>query len=113
TTLAVLAAQQRPELYHAIIGSGQMVSQRETDRRLYDELLDYAGRTGDTALAEQMQAFGEPPYADMYAYAFVMGYYEQLYQPYTPPQAYIEKGTAAGHEDTPQMETEALVVQQT
>ena len=96
STLGVLAAQQRPDLYHAIIGSGQMVSQRETDRHLYYELLDYAGRTGNTALAEQMQAFGEPPYADMYAYAFVMGYYEQLYKPYTPPQAYIEKGTAAG-----------------
>ncbi len=47
TTLAVLTAQQRPDLYHAIIGSGQMVSQRETDRRLYYDVLDYADRTGD------------------------------------------------------------------
>lgn len=96
TTLAVLAAQQRPDLYHAIIGSGQMVSQRETDRRLYDDVLAYAQRTGDQALTEKMLAYGEPPYQDMYAYAFVMGYYEALYAPYTPPQAYLDKGEAAG-----------------
>jgi proline iminopeptidase len=92
TTLAVLAAQQRPNLYHAIIGSGQMVSQSETDRRLYQDVLAYAVRTGNEALAAQMRAFGEPPYADLYAYAFVMGQYEKLYKPYTPPQTFLDKG---------------------
>ncbi|MAT99720.1 MAG: peptidase [Anaerolineaceae bacterium] len=96
TTLAVLAAQQRPDLYHAIIGSGQMVSQRETDRRLYHDVLAYAERTGDEELRAQMLAFGEPPYRDLYAYVVVMDYYERLYKPYTPPQAYLEKGEAAG-----------------
>ncbi|MBK8987283.1 MAG: alpha/beta fold hydrolase [Chloroflexi bacterium] len=95
TTLAVLAAQQRPDLYHAIIGSGQMVSQRETDRLLYEDVLEYAASTGDEELAAQMRAFGEPPYADLYGYAFVMGQYEKLYKPYTPPQAFLEKGRAA------------------
>ena len=95
TTLAVLAAQERPDLYYAIIGSGQMVSQRETDRLLYYEVLDYADRTGDTALAEQMRDYGEPPYQDMYAYALVMGYYNVLYKPYTPPATYLEKGREA------------------
>lgn len=96
TTLAVLAAQQRPDLYHALIGSGQMVSQRETDRRLYHDVLAYADQTGNAALKEQMLAFGEPPYQDLYAYVFVMGYYEKLYQPYTPPQAYLDMGEQAG-----------------
>lgn len=95
TTLAVLAAQQRPDLYHAIISSGQMVSQRETDRRLYYDVLDYAARTGNEALAAQMEAYGEPPYQDLSAYIFVMGYYEALYKPYTLPPAYVEKGTQA------------------
>ncbi len=95
TTLAVLAAQQRPDLYHAIIGSGQMVSQSETDRRLYYDVLDLAERTGDDALKEQMLAFGEPPYEDVYGYGFVMGQYEKLYRPYDPPAAYLEKGRAA------------------
>ena len=96
STLAVLAVQQRPELYHAVIGSGQMVSQRETDRQLYADVLALAAQSGDTALAEQMRSFGEPPYADTpYPNAVVMGYYSRLEQPYTPPQAYIERGMAA------------------
>jgi pimeloyl-ACP methyl ester carboxylesterase len=96
TTLGVLAVQQRPDLYYAWIGSGQMVSQRETDRRLYHDVLNLAERTNNTALTEQMLAFGEPPYADTpYPNAVVMGYYEQLGQPYRPPQDYIDRGTAA------------------
>jgi proline iminopeptidase len=95
TTLAVLAAQQRPDLYHAIIGSGQMVSQRETDQRLYYDVLDYAARTGDEDTTAQMLAYGEPPYQDLYAYVYVMALYEKLYKPYTPPQAYLQKGEQA------------------
>ena len=45
--LGVLAVQRRPDLYHAWIGSGQMVNVVETDRRVYRDLLDYAARTGD------------------------------------------------------------------
>lgn len=96
TTLGVLAVQQRPDLYHAWIGSGQMISQRETDRQLYRDILALAERTGNATLTEQMRAFGEPPYADTpYPNAVVMGYYNQLGQPYTPPQDYITRGTAA------------------
>src|SRR5690606_6216276 len=39
STLGVLAAQARPELYHAFIGAGQMVSQAETDRLFYEDTL--------------------------------------------------------------------------
>ena len=95
STLGVLAAQRHPELYHAFIGSGQMVSQCETDRRLYHDMLAYAERTGNAEMARTMRRFGEPPYADPLAYAYVMGYYEQL-SPYTPPAAYLERGSAAG-----------------
>ena len=96
STLGVLAVQRRPDLYHAWIGSGQMVSQRETDRRLYRDVLALAERTGDSALAAKMRGYGEPPYADTpYANAFVMGHYEALYKPYTPPQAYMQIGSTA------------------
>jgi proline iminopeptidase len=95
TVLGVLAVQRHPELYHAWISSGQMVSPHETDRRLYHDLLAYAERTGDAALAGQMEGYGEPPYADPYAYGVVMSYYDALYRPYTPPRAYLERGAAA------------------
>jgi len=94
--LGVLAIQRQPELYYAWIGSGQMVNLRETDRRTYQDILALAIKTGDTSLATKMRAYGEPPYADSpYANAFVMGQYERLYQPYSPPQSYIQRGTAA------------------
>lgn len=79
TLLGVLAAQRRPDLYHAFIGSGQMVSVRETDRRLYQDVLDLAARTGDTALAEEMRAYGEPPYGDFFASSVVFQQYDRLY----------------------------------
>lgn len=96
STLGVLAIQRQPNLYHAWIGSGQMVSQRETDRRIYQDLLTLAAQDNDTALATKLQSYGEPPYADIpYANAFVLGQYDRLYQPYTPPQSYIQRGNAA------------------
>jgi pimeloyl-ACP methyl ester carboxylesterase len=95
TTLGVLAVQRAPERYYAFIGSGQMVSQLETDRRLYQDVLALAARTGDEALTQKMRGYGEPPYGDVLAQALVMEQYEALYQPYEPPQAYIERGTAA------------------
>lgn len=111
TVLGVLAVQRHPELYHAWIGSGQMVSPHETDRRLYQDLLAYAGRTGDSALTAQMHAYGEPPYADFYAYGVVMGYYDALYRPYTPPQAYLERGAASGMGPLRNMASEYTLVE--
>lgn len=81
STLGVLMVQRRPDLYHAYAGTGQMVSQRETDRALYRQLVEYADRTGDTALHEQLRSFGEPPYRDVFAYAKVMEYYDVI-EPY-------------------------------
>jgi proline iminopeptidase len=97
TTLGVLAVQRQPQLFHAYIASGQMVSQRETDRRIWRDLLAHAQRTGDWALYDQVLTLGEPPYRDMpWANTFVMGHYDALTTPYTPPAAYIERGKASG-----------------
>lgn len=96
TTLGVLAVQRHPELYHAYLGSGQMVSQRETDRRIYHDLLVYADRTGDTDLANKLRGYGEPPYADVWAYGFVMEHYELIETDYAPPAYYDERGNESG-----------------
>lgn len=68
TTLGTLAVQARPDLFHAYIGSGQMVDQQETDKLMYAESVAYAQRVGDTGFAEQLRAIGPPPYTDMLAY---------------------------------------------
>lgn len=97
STLGVLAVQERPDLFHAYIGSGQMVSQRETDRIIWRDLLAYADRTGNGELYDQVLTFGEPPYRDTpWANSFVMTYYDALGTPYTPPAAYIARGEASG-----------------
>jgi len=68
STLGVLAVQARPDLFHAYIGSGQMVDQQETDRRMYAESLAYAERVSDVGFAQQLRDLGPPPYTDTLAY---------------------------------------------
>ena len=78
STLGVLTVQRHPELFHAFIGGGQMVSQRETDTRIYRDLMAHAGRTGDAGVVAKLREFGPPPYADVYANAYVMQHYAAL-----------------------------------
>ncbi len=112
TILGVLAIQQRPDLYHAFIGSGQMVNIAETDRRIYHGLLASADQAGDARLAAAMRAYGEPPYTDIpYANGFVMGQYDRLYQPYMPPQSYIDRGTRSGLDQFGLLGTEYTLVE--
>ncbi len=69
TTLGVLAVQQRPDLFHAFVGTGQMVDQLATDRIMYADSLAYAERSGDEAFADRLRGYGEPPYTDTFAYS--------------------------------------------
>lgn len=97
STLGVLAVQERPDLFHAYIGSGQMVSQRVTDQIIWRDLLAYADRTGNGELYDQVLTLGEPPYRDMpWANSLIMGYYGLLETPYTPPAPYVARGEASG-----------------
>lgn len=97
STLGVLAVQQRPDLFHAYIGSGQMVSQRVTDQIIWRDLLAHARATGDEALHDEVLALGEPPYRDSpWSNSVILGYYPLLETPYTPPAAYISRGEASG-----------------
>ncbi|MDQ1292175.1 MAG: proline iminopeptidase, partial [Actinomycetota bacterium] len=96
TVLGVLTVQRHPELFLAYLGSGQMVSPRETDSRLYDDVLDYATRTGNDDLLRTMRGYGRPPYDDPLAYALVMAYYEKI-EPYDPPWDYKELARKPGN----------------
>ena len=97
TILGVLAVQERPDLFRAYLGSGQMVDVRETDRAIYHDLVAYAARTRDDALTATLRAMGEPPYADVpWSNAAVMGAYGHLYGPFTPSPGYLARGEASG-----------------
>lgn len=68
STLGVLAAQERPDLFHAFVGVGQMVSQQETDMMFWEDTLAWADENGDSGLADTLRGNGPPPYDDLYAY---------------------------------------------
>jgi len=55
-----------------------MVSQLATDQILNSDLMSYATRTGNTELTDRLAALGQPPYADMYGYALILEYYDEL-----------------------------------
>jgi pimeloyl-ACP methyl ester carboxylesterase len=77
--LGVLVAQERPDLVHAFVGVGQMVSPSATDRIYYRDTLAWARETGNTSLAETLRANGPPPYADARLYDPVLSSEHELY----------------------------------
>jgi pimeloyl-ACP methyl ester carboxylesterase len=68
TLLGVMAAQRQPDLYHAFVGTGQMVSPRETDIMFYEDTLLWAEQAGNDGLVAQLRQNGPPPYDDLLAY---------------------------------------------
>ncbi|MGB7981338.1 MAG: alpha/beta hydrolase [Candidatus Nanopelagicales bacterium] len=62
TTPGTLAVQRSPELFHAYVGTGQMVDQFETDTLMYAESLADAEARGDAGSADALRALGPPPY---------------------------------------------------
>jgi pimeloyl-ACP methyl ester carboxylesterase len=98
--LGVLAVQQRPDLYYAWLGSGQMVNVLETDRRIYQDLVGYSDQAGDGALADALAAAGAPPYRDFpWTNSNLLIWYDYIYDEYTPSAGYIARGDAAGFID--------------
>jgi pimeloyl-ACP methyl ester carboxylesterase len=94
--IGVLAVQEHPELYHAWIGSGQMVDPRETDRLIYRDLLAYAATHDDTSLTSKLRGYGPPPYGSVYAYGYVLSQYDKLAGDYREPKAYKHALVKAG-----------------
>jgi pimeloyl-ACP methyl ester carboxylesterase len=62
SVLGIWLVQRYPELFHAFIGTGQMVAFLENDLMCYQFSLDLARERGDTAKEEKLIAQGPPPY---------------------------------------------------
>ncbi|HSM25177.1 MAG TPA: alpha/beta fold hydrolase [Anaerolineaceae bacterium] len=62
TVIGTLAAQSRPDLYYAYVGTAQMVNVLETDILIYDMVMDHSIKTGDTAFVKTLETQGKPPY---------------------------------------------------
>jgi pimeloyl-ACP methyl ester carboxylesterase len=79
TLLGVLAAQRRPELYRAFVGTGQMVSPTATDRIFYEDTLAWARRTGNVSLVDTLERSGPPPYDSILDYEPALSYEQEVY----------------------------------
>lgn len=95
--LGVLAVQKAPELFHAYLGSGQMVAPRATDEAIYEALVSTAMAAGDGELTAALASMGPPPYqGGTLDYARIYSLYSVLESDYTPPEAYRRRGSGAG-----------------
>jgi pimeloyl-ACP methyl ester carboxylesterase len=63
----------------AFIGTGQMVSQLETDTIFYNDTLAWARTTGDTGLVDDLVAIGPPPYTRMLDYETALSSEHDVY----------------------------------
>lgn len=88
STLGVLAAAQAPELFAAYVGVGQMVSQTETDRIIYQQRLARARQQGDAGQVAALLAQGPPPYDRVAPYLSLLAGVEQL-EPYQKRPEYL------------------------
>jgi proline iminopeptidase len=77
--LGVLVVQRQPELFHAFVGAGQMVSPLATDQIFYRDTLAWAQRTGRTDLAAALTGSGPPPYSDMLDYEPALSHEQEVY----------------------------------
>ncbi|PKN99572.1 MAG: alpha/beta hydrolase [Chloroflexi bacterium HGW-Chloroflexi-4] len=60
--IGVHAVQQAPELFHAYVGSAQMVDVLETDQLIFQMVMDHSIKSGDTSFVKTLEAQGVPPY---------------------------------------------------
>ena len=96
TLIGVLAAQENPELFHAFVGTGQMVSPLETDKMFYADTLAWAERTDNAGLTETLRANGPPPYDDVRQYEPALSN-EHGWNVYPEVEGFMAKGEMPGN----------------
>lgn len=83
TIIGTHAVQARPDLFHAYIGTAQMVDVRETDQVIYQMVMEYSRNIGDTKFVQTLEALGQPPYfgkSPIQPYATLFGREYALYE---------------------------------
>lgn len=91
TLVAALAAERRPDLFWAYVGTGQMVSTTATDRGLYEQTLAWARRHGEKKTVQRLEEYGPPPYDDPLKYA-VLFLHERDWNKYPRREPYASRG---------------------
>jgi len=80
SVLGLLAAQRRPDLYYAYIGSAQHMNSIENDTIGWRMILDGAKSEGDEKTVKLMEEMGPPPYTKQNKDGSTVGDGEAYYQ---------------------------------
>ncbi|MCC6300558.1 MAG: alpha/beta hydrolase [Anaerolineales bacterium] len=98
TIIGVRAAQQRPDLFHAYIGTAQMVDVLETDKMIYDMVMNHSRVTGDANFSQTLEKQGPPPYfgkSPIQPYSTLFGREYQVFEvPNIKDETYRREGDA-------------------
>lgn len=98
TIIGLRAAQARPDLFHAYVGTAQMVDVQETDQMIYDLVLEHARQNGDAQFVATLEKQGPPPYfgkSPIRPYATLFGREYQLFEvPNIKDETYRREGDA-------------------
>src|SRR2546430_3540745 len=62
--LGVFMAKARPDLFSALVGTGQVADPQRNYRVAYDALLNKVTRVGEPRAIRELKEVGPPPYAD-------------------------------------------------
>ena len=62
--LGVHMVKARPDLFHAYVGTAQVVNARDNESGMYREVMALAQAAGDTATVDKLTALGAPPWTD-------------------------------------------------
>lgn len=62
SALGIFLAEQSPDSYHAVIGTGQMIDFLETERMDYEKAIQIAESKGDQSKIDKLKENGRPPY---------------------------------------------------
>ncbi len=62
SALGIMLVQRYPDLFHAFVGTGQMVAFLENDLICYEFALEWAHERGDQAKVDKLTQQGPPPY---------------------------------------------------
>ena len=60
--LGVHMAKARPDLFHAYVGTAQVVNARDNEAGMYRQVLALAQAAGDSATVDKLAALGAPPW---------------------------------------------------
>jgi pimeloyl-ACP methyl ester carboxylesterase len=63
--LGIHIVKQRPDLFEAYVGTGQLVDMRVNFRRSHERVLAHARDTGDASAVGELEAAGPPPFGSV------------------------------------------------